>query len=104
MSQPNKSVAASLVTTGYAVPLTIVNPYLAGAIFVDYLVRGRYPLIPKHPDVLGPDRMSALTYGDARWQNPDAAGIQSGVAINSPRSGIAAADAPGMKVIVDEHE
>ena len=104
MSHPNKSVAASLVTTGYAVPLTIMNPYLAGAIFVDYLVRGRYPLIPRHPDVLGPEQMSALTYVDATRQNPADAGIRTGMAMNPPRPGIAGAEAVPMKAIVDEHE
>ncbi|MGB8097252.1 MAG: hypothetical protein WCF17_08850 [Terracidiphilus sp.] len=97
-------MAASLVTTGYAVPLTIMNPCLAGAIFVDYLVRGRYPLVPRHPDVLGPDRMAALTYGDVPRLNQDAGAIQSGAAVNPPRPGIAGADAPGMKAIMDEHE
>ena len=104
MSRPNKSVAASLVTTGYAVPLTILNPYLAGAIFVDYLVRGRYPLIPAHPDVLGPERLNTLTLDDAVRQNRTAAGVQSGVAANAPRAGIPGPDAPGMKAIVDQHE
>lgn len=61
MSHSNKSVAASLVTTGYAIPLTLLNPYLAGGIFVDYLARGRYPLMPKHPVVLAPDQLSALS-------------------------------------------
>lgn len=60
MSHANKSVSASLVTTGYAVPLTLLNPYLTGAIFVDYLVRGRYPLIPKKPAVLAPDTLAEL--------------------------------------------
>lgn len=54
MSHANKSISASLVTTGYAVPLTILNPYVAGAVFMDYLVRGRYPLIPAHIEVLKP--------------------------------------------------
>lgn len=104
MSRPNKSVAASLVTTVYAVPLTIVNPYLAGAIFVDYLVRGRYPLIPKHPQVLGPEQMSALTECDPSRQNPADAGIRSGMAMNLTRPGIAGADSPALKAIVDTHE
>lgn len=60
MSHSNKSVSASLVTTGYAIPLTLLNPYLAGAIFVDYLVRGRYPLVPHEPKVLAPDTLTAL--------------------------------------------
>ncbi len=33
--------------------IAIVNPYLAGGLFVDYLVRGRYHLIPKDPQVCG---------------------------------------------------
>lgn len=60
MSHSNKSVAGSLVTTAYAVPLTLVNPYLAGAILVDYLVRGRYPLIPQDVTVLAPEKLEAL--------------------------------------------
>ena len=35
----------------------MINPYLAGGLFVDYLVRGRYHLIPKHPEILGPDNL-----------------------------------------------
>lgn len=60
MSHSTKSVSGALVTTGYAIPLTILNPYLAGAIFVDYLVRGRYPLIPEDPAVLDPEQLSVL--------------------------------------------
>ena len=59
-SHSNKSVAASLITTGYAVPIVLLNPYLAGGIFVDYLVRGRYPLIPSHPPSLAPEQLSVL--------------------------------------------
>ena len=46
MSRSNKSISESLITTAYAVPIAVVNPYLAGGLFVDYLVRGRYHLIP----------------------------------------------------------
>jgi hypothetical protein len=59
-SHPNKSIAASLVTTGYIVPIVLLNPYLAGGIFVDYLVRGRYPVIEGHPHSLTPDQLSVL--------------------------------------------
>jgi len=103
-SHANKSVAASLVTTGYAVPLTILNPYLAGAIFVDYLVRGRYPLIPRHPDVLDPEQLFALTWGDTPGQNPAEAPSPSGMAMNPTRSVIPGGEAPAMKAIVDTHE
>ena len=60
LSHPNKSVAASLITTGYAVPLVLINPYLAGGIFVDYLVRGRYPHVLGKPPALSPQTLSAL--------------------------------------------
>ena len=45
-----KGIDESFVTTVYAIPIAMMNPYLAGGLFVDYLVRGRYHLIPKNPD------------------------------------------------------
>ena len=53
-SRSVKGIDESFVTTVYAIPIAFANPYLAGGLFVDYLVRGRYHLIPKHPEVLGP--------------------------------------------------
>jgi hypothetical protein len=79
-SGKNKSVAGSLVTSAYAVPLAIMNPYLAGGIFVDYLVRGRYPLVPKNTTVLAPDRLYPLTSAEAVGENPGGAGVQPGAA------------------------
>ncbi len=106
MSRSNKSVAASLVTTGYAVPLVLMNPYLAGGIFVDYLVRGRYPLIPEHPPVLTPDRLYSLTSPAPATQNPDSASAQvPGAVANTSglvTAGVAANS--GLKEIVDNHE
>ena len=61
MSRSNKSVAESLVTTAYAIPLAIVNPYLTGGILVDYLIRGRFHILPKHPQVLADGRLEPLT-------------------------------------------
>jgi hypothetical protein len=60
-SRSVKGVDESFITTAYAIPIAILNPYLAGALFVDYLVRGCYRLAPKHPEVLGPGKLSALT-------------------------------------------
>ncbi len=68
-SHSNKGIDESIVTTVYAVPIAIVNPYLAGGMFVDYLVRGRYRLIPRHPEVLGPDDLSALTEPAPNFEN-----------------------------------
>lgn len=59
-SGSNKSVAESLSTTVYAVPIAIVNPYIAGGLFVDYLIRGRHRLISGHPPVLTADTISIL--------------------------------------------
>ena len=60
MSRSNKSVSASLMTTGYAVPIFFMNPYLAGGLFLDYVTRGRFPSIPEHPPVLAPDELPTL--------------------------------------------
>ena len=47
-SHSTKDISESLSTTLYAVPLTLVNPYLFGGIFVDYSSRAISP-VPKHP-------------------------------------------------------
>jgi hypothetical protein len=75
-SHSNKSIAESLITTGYAIPIVLVNPYLAGGLFVDYLARSRYHTIPSDPQVIGPDNISALTAPAADPENPGSAGIQ----------------------------
>jgi hypothetical protein len=75
-SHSNKSIAESFVTTGYAVPIAMTNPYLAGGLLVDYLVRGRYHLIPKHPQILGPNNFFALTGTADAAQNSGSAGAQ----------------------------
>lgn len=69
LSHPNKSIDESIVTTVYAIPIAVVNPYLAGGLFVDYFVRGRYHLIPKHPQVLQPANLTALTAQAAPNEN-----------------------------------
>jgi hypothetical protein len=69
MSRSNKSVSASLMTTGYAVPIFLMNPYLAGGLFLDYITRGRFPSVPEHPPVLSPERLSVLKTSAASPQN-----------------------------------
>jgi hypothetical protein len=76
-SHSNKSVSESLVTTGYAIPIAVMNPYIAGGLFVDYMVRGRYHLLPKHPQLLGPDNLLPLTAAPGNAQNSLSAGIQA---------------------------
>ncbi|HEV2215474.1 MAG TPA: hypothetical protein VGR64_09305 [Terracidiphilus sp.] len=75
MSRANKSISESLVTTVYAIPIVIVNPYLAGGLFVDYLVRGRHNVIPKHPRILEPQDLAGLTAPAHNDENPVSAGL-----------------------------
>jgi hypothetical protein len=82
-SHSAKTVDESIVTTIYAIPIAFANPYLAGGLFVDYLVRGRYHLIPKDPTVLGPDNLSALTAPASTQENSPIAGVQASGAMGS---------------------
>jgi hypothetical protein len=77
MSRANKSIAESLTTTAYVVPIFLMNPYLAGGIFVDYLARGRFKLVLRNPEVLKPDELSALTNRAVPYENPASAHVQS---------------------------
>jgi hypothetical protein len=60
MSHSPKGIDESLLTTPYAIPIVLLNPYLAGGLFADYLVRGRYRAIPKNPEILGPENLLPL--------------------------------------------
>jgi hypothetical protein len=60
-SHSNKSIAQSLITSGYVVPLAFISPYIVGGVVVDYLGWGRYPLDLKHAQILTPDNMFPLT-------------------------------------------
>ncbi len=77
LSRSNNGVAEGLITTGYAIPLAILNPYLAGGIFVDYLVQGHSHLIPKHPPMMNPTNLSALTAPDQGTENSQSASTQA---------------------------
>ena len=76
-SHSAKGIDESFVTTIYAIPIALMNPYLAGGLFVDYLVRGRYHLIPRDPTVLGPDNLTALTAPSLTQENSASAGVQA---------------------------
>jgi hypothetical protein len=92
-----KGIDESFVTTVYAVPIAIMNPYLAGGLFVDYLVRGRYHLVPKHPEVLGPNNLSALTAQPVGQENSLNAEALTGGALSMGSRAVAAVPgaAPG---------
>jgi hypothetical protein len=105
-SRSNKSIAESLATTAYAIPIALLNPYVAGGLFVDYLVRGRHRLIPKNPLLLSPDNLGALTAAARVAQNPVSAGVQAPSAV---ATGSAEADGTetanfGLKEIGIVHE
>jgi hypothetical protein len=76
-SRSNKGIAESLATTTYAVPILLLNPYLAGGLFADYLLRGRYDMIPRNPTILNPDHLQALTVRAPSAENPESAGLQA---------------------------
>lgn len=59
-SGKNKDISESLITTGYAIPIAVLNPYLAGALLVDYLVRSHRHLVPEDAPVLGPADLAEL--------------------------------------------
>jgi len=103
-SHSAKGIDESFVTTIYAIPIALMNPYLAGGLFVDYLVRGRYHLIYKEPTVLGPDKLSALTASASTQENSAIAGVQAPGAVGSgsaisltgtPTAASANSDLPG---------
>lgn len=107
MSRSNKSISESLITTAYAVPIAIVNPYLAGGLFVDYVVHGRYQLIPKNLTKLEPEDLEALTSSGLSTENRLSASAQvhsaaaAGDGAEMPSAATANSD---LKEIVATHE
>jgi hypothetical protein len=83
-SRLGKSAAASLIVSGFVIPIALVSPYTAAAIVADGLVWGRYPLGLGHPQVLSPETMAIL----AASANPDVAnGAQGGEALEASAAG-----------------
>lgn len=108
-SKTNKNISESFIKTGYAIPIAVLNPYMGGGLFVDYLVRGRYHLIPKHPVMLGPNNLAALTGAGGHEENPDSAQIS--IQARAPRAaenGLSETPAPsansGLKETTSAHE
>jgi hypothetical protein len=75
-SMGNKDVAESLATTGYAIPIAVMNPYLAAGLFADYAFRGHFHLVPKKRQVLTPANLAALTRPRPPAQNRGSASVQ----------------------------
>lgn len=107
MSRTNKGISESLVTTGYAVPIAALNPYLAGGLFVDYVVRGHYHLIPKGLEKLTPQNLATLTFTGKPAENPLSAGDQGrSVAVESGRveMPVSGVGNPALKEVMATHE
>jgi hypothetical protein len=107
LSRSNKSVAQSLSlsTPGYAIAIAAANPYLAGGLFVDYLVRGRYPLTHGRPRLLSPGNLFALIMPARPEQNSEENGV---LATGAAEDGgvemqVFASDQLGSKVVIDTH-
>lgn len=105
-SHSNKTIAESLTTTGYAVPMILMNPYVAGGIFVDYLARGRFHLLLRNPPALGPENLSPLTAPAVAFENPASAGAQvpgAAAEVQANSQAIQAAKS-GLEEIKETHE
>ena len=76
-SHSNKDIDESFITTMYAIPIVILNPYFAGGLFADYIFRGRFNPIPKHPEKLAPGDLSVLTLQAAPEDNAASAEAQA---------------------------
>jgi hypothetical protein len=104
MSHPNLSVAGSLMTTGYAIPIAILNPYLAGGLFLDYLVRGRFPRAYQNCPKLEPTQLAELN-DQPRFQPPPAsAALQSRVTATTAQPPGSPVEATVLKEAIGSHE
>jgi hypothetical protein len=87
-------VTESLILNGYVIPIVILNPYVAGGLLADYLVRGRYNLIPKNPPTVDAKHLETLTerrtpsLTGAGWEseNPSDSARAMGITLNGATS------------------
>ncbi|MGA2536809.1 MAG: hypothetical protein ABSF53_12385 [Terracidiphilus sp.] len=102
----NKSVAESLATTIYAVPILLVNPYIAGGLFVDYLARGRFNPVPRTAETLDAMSLSALTAPAFTPQNQRSASFQAAVVAGPTpaESQVEPTSSQNLKEMKAEHE
>lgn len=101
LRRSNNGVAEAFLTTGYAIPLALVNPWLAGGIALDYLAEGQFHALPKHPEVLTPGNLLALTHTAGEPENAASAETQAFSAIAARQS---AAQNSGLSEIKAAHE
>jgi len=82
MSHSNKSIDESFVTTLYAIPVAVLNPYLAGGLLVDYLAHGRCHIVSRQHAILGPEKLAPLTGEREEPENPANGRVQAAAAGN----------------------
>lgn len=86
-------------------PIVLVNPYLAGRLFVDYLMRGGDHLVPREAEILDPEKSSALTASSPALQNLRSAGILApGAAASLAETEVDEAAYSSQKEMKDKHE
>lgn len=69
-SRAIEGVTESVIKNGYVIPIVVLNPYVAGGILADYLLRGRYHLIPKDAGTVDALHLQALTGPDVPALTP----------------------------------
>ena len=105
-SRANKNISEALITSGYAVPIVLLNPYIAGGLFVDFLVHRRGRLVPKDHQLLGPETVARLTLQGEPEENPVSASVQTHSVAASGSTEVPS-DSPanfGLKEIMATHE
>jgi hypothetical protein len=104
-SHSNKDISEALITTGYAVPIAILSPYVAGALFVDFLTH-RPSLVPKSHLMLAPESLSVLTYPGQppRTSAVVSAGTNNSTPVRAAEMAPASTDNLGLKEILAAHE
>lgn len=72
-----RGVTESLFVNGYVIPIVVLNPYIAGGLFADYLLRGRYHLVPKNPGVVNAAHLDLLTETNTQALTPAGRGADN---------------------------
>lgn len=76
-SKMNKDIAEALITSGYAIPIAILNPYLAGGLFADFVSRGHFQVIPSERRLITPETFASMTSPGAGESTLESAGAQA---------------------------
>lgn len=70
-------VTESVVKNGYFIPIVVLNPYVAGGIVADYILQGRYRLVPKNPETVDALHLEALIGADGPTLTPAAPRLEN---------------------------